>query len=158
MGSPDKSYRFSLPILTEAKRALCRNRFRWSHIDEDVHQANDVSIRALRERSVFLNAYFDTSVSEQHEAWFESFESPEDFAEAVSTLFAIANDRRELDALDFSYPAVDDLADPFLFELLDSAQVVNHVRDVENQPRVDMLGHRELVHRSAVNGLDTDWW
>ncbi len=79
----------------------------------------------------FLHAYFDTSVSEQHQAWFDSFESPEDFAEAVSTLFAIANDRRELDALDFSYPAVDDLTDPFLFELLDAAQVVNHVRAIE---------------------------
>jgi len=79
----------------------------------------------------FLNAYYETSISEQHEAWFESFESPEDFAEAVSTLFAIANDHRELDALDFSYPAVDDLADTLLFELLDAAHVVNHVRDVE---------------------------
>jgi hypothetical protein len=79
----------------------------------------------------FLNAYFETSVSKQHESWFQALESPEDLAEAVSTVFAIANHRRELDALDFSYPAMDDLVDPFLFELLQAGHAVNHVRDVE---------------------------
>lgn len=81
----------------------------------------------------FLNAYFNTSVSEQHATWFQSFESPEDFAESVSSVLAIANDRRELDAVDFSYPATDGLTDPHLFELLRAGRMVNHVKDVEKR-------------------------
>ncbi len=75
----------------------------------------------------FLNAYFHLSVSEQHAAWFRYFETPEDFAEAVSAILAISNASRELDAIDFSFPATDHLTDPHLLELLRAGCAVKHV-------------------------------
>ena len=79
----------------------------------------------------FLHAFYDLNVSERHAEFFSSIDGPEDFAEAVSTVLALANERRELDAWDFSYPAVGELTDDLLFELIDAAHLANHVRDVE---------------------------
>lgn len=77
----------------------------------------------------FLGAYFDCAPDRKLSANLAQFDSPESCASAVSTVIAIANSVRELDTADLGFPAIGNLDDPILGDLL----AAGHLLDMVNE-------------------------
>jgi hypothetical protein len=83
---------------------------------------------ALTELS-FLGAYFDCAPDGKLSANLARFDSPESCASAVSTVIAIANGVRELDTADLGFPAIGNLEDPILGDLLAAGHLLDMMND-----------------------------
>ena len=77
----------------------------------------------------FLGAYFDCALDGILGASLTRFDSPESCASAVSTVIAMANSVRELDTADLGFPAIGNLEDPILRDLLAAGHLLDMVND-----------------------------
>jgi hypothetical protein len=77
----------------------------------------------------FLDAYFDCALDEKLSVNMAQFDSPESCASAVSTVIAIANSVRELDTADLGFPAIGNLEDPILGNLLAAGHLLDMMND-----------------------------
>jgi hypothetical protein len=77
----------------------------------------------------FLDAYFDCVLDGKLSANLARFDSPESCASAVSTVIAIANSVRELDTADLGFPAIGNLEEPILGDLLAAGHLLDMMND-----------------------------
>jgi len=95
----------------------------------------------------FLRHYFDFKGGVEYEPVLRDFSTPEEVADAVSTIVALANEHRPLESMDITFPMAGLDVQPEFIQLLNYGRVVSKLAEV--QKLIGSIGYSLVNVRSG---------